>query len=324
MPLVITPRCGSCLDLSPGYDGTLAFRDDHEAALLRAEALERELAETRSNMSDKERQLAEMREALDDAREDLAERDAREEPATEARARLDAVVENAERARKERNAEAAEDSERKRRRALARASLAERIRVLRSMMWAGELFYPFALLAFSPFFAFFIGGWLQRATGAGPWIYVAGGLAIPFAALIVPIAYGLAKLAWMRRWSRSLPYELRGYPDVLRIKPRRRDVDDLIAAEGHVTLRLTLCFSGAPPGDLDEIVRSFDDQLRSSGSGHWRRDSPVTEQRSKHGSRFDNADTNWKVHRWVRRLHRDVLRDLHRVSPLTSVTVTLS
>jgi hypothetical protein len=309
----------------------LAFRDDHDAALQRAAALERELAAARKELESRDRALDRVQDQLAQARADLEEaaEAEREAPATQARARLDALVDEGERLREERSVRQAEARRQRQEEERRDGERGERKRQLRSMLRAGDFLLSVPVIFVAVPLLLLFGKLLLRLTGTG-WTL----LSVPLLVAVGPISYAYAKLAWLRRWARSRPYELRGYPQLLRVKPRTRDGDPgrevmgrvfgARAADGHERLTLTLEFTGHPPADLDRILRAFDETLASDNRTSWSRSSPVTEEHSKSGMRMGNVDTNWEVHRWVRRLERTVLRDLHRVSPLDSVTVSLS
>lgn len=329
----------------------MTFRDDHFAAAARAQALQRELDAARSREAERDeelerlrRQLAEARGELEAAAEreaasalDLRARAAEEAGAVErdavaaerlgvtamerARARLDALVEAGE-SRQRRAAR----SRRVRRAPRDDEDRGAQRRARRSVAWVGGYrdalglwaALPFLIAAFAAPLADHHGMTATLARALAP---AAGTIVALLAALEV---FARLRLAHVERWSRSRPYALRGYPAVLGVRPRRRDVSDVGTPDGHVSLRLELDFEGTPPAHLDNVLRAFDAELRRDGPTSWARESPVTTRRSKHGTRLDHADTNWAVHRWVVRLDRSVLSDLRFVTPLAAATIVLT
>ncbi|MDH5492674.1 MAG: hypothetical protein OEY14_12045 [Myxococcales bacterium] len=285
------------------------YRDDHEAALRRGQALERELGRVQDKLGETERALsaAQMRLATQEA-----------EAEAEAASQADVMREAAEAklARLRAKAEAAPASRPAPKPGGGRASprlsaLSETLRMARSMLWAGELLLsgfvvflviPITLLSF--YLAIMLGLPLERRYVI-PWL-----VGIPSALLVLPSCWALLDLWLASRWAASRGYRLEGYPELLRLPPPARD-------GGRLELRLR--FIGAPPEGLDAILRGFEPLLEPAAPGSYVRPYPIRVQRSKHGHRLENADTNYPLHRWLRRLEREVLRPLHQLSPLESV-----
>ena len=294
---------------------SMTYRDELEAARHRVAELERELAESREKLAASEAQgerelaatrakLTEKDRALSEAKERLGEADQAEQALTRLREKRERTPAPAPRTPAA-SPVALDDGERRLRRSLTR---------LGELVSSGDVWYvvPFSL-GFFGFWGWFITRWPV-------WIVLplAGGFFPAISYVILPLyVHGLAGLA--RRWARELPYQLRGYPELLGKPPRRNER----GSGGHAWLELTLTFAGKLPRDLDEVLRAFDPRLSSTGRGAFERQSPVSEQYSKSGTRRANLDTNWEVHRWVRRLHRRVLRHLQAAHRLQSVEVKL-
>lgn len=267
------------------------YRDDHDAALHRAGALERELSRAK-------RELA-------DAEERLADREPRAEPHSRAEAKLNALRQKGRQPQPKETAPSRPPPSRP-------AQWPARLRLLRSVIFAGELLLsplvavfvvPLSLMAF---YGAVVLSSLPTATVA-----LIVFIAVPVALIIAPFTWANLALIRAKRWSQSRGYEVSGYLELLAQPPPKRD-------EGR--LNLVLRFVDGAADDLDGILAGFDDALTPTGAGAFWRPYPITVQiTGRSRIRQDNADTNYALHRWVRQLERHVLRPLHQVSPLERV-----
>jgi hypothetical protein len=304
----------------------VTYRDELEAARQRTEAL-------KDQLEDKERALADAQGKLEDA---AAERKQRERAASEAgadqnqaRAALDGLVAKGKQPKRVNPAPRTKPA--------PSPTAMARKRLLRSITWWGDfVFAAEALYAVIPSFALLGFGVGVAALRLPVAVALPAGALFPLVLswVIVP-SYAYLKLAWLRRWSRGLPYRLEGYPELLELKPRKREskhamyemmpaqVRPKFDPEGHTRLRLVLEFSGTKPADLTAILNGFDPDLHLDAEGAYTRESPVSETYSKGGSRSDNYDDNFKVHKWIRRCHRKALRHLAAAHGLESTQVSL-
>lgn len=282
----------------------MAHRDEHQATLLRAAALERELAEAKEALADKERLLAERdADELSEAKASKGERAANEE--------LDAL-----RTRAVRAAEKAKDDDLRRQekavRAMTKAGADERrqarLRLIRSASAPGGLFAPMTVVLLVPVFimTFFAAG----ITGLPfPWcVAIAGTLVASLFCLVYVYAPIFAKR--LPGWVASLPYAVPGYVSLLSQKAPRRD---------ECSLTLEIEFAGTPPEDLALLVKAADASLESAGKNKFRRAFPISIHMSKHGTRWSNHDTNLPLHDWFRNIERSVLRPIHKLHPISCV-----
>lgn len=289
------------------------YRDDHEAALRRAAALERQLAQAKNELADKDRQLEEKTRKLAESRAELERtpEPAPEKPmaASAARARLEALRAKGARPR----VTPYEDSNRPAIDiALGESPGASRRRILTAMVWHGELLVswtPLAMLVLMLPMSLYFFAIIVHKLEPPMWVYVVGTVTPWLVVFGLPLLYLPFKYRYMMKWEKSLPYDLLGYPEILGSEPPKRD-------ESTLTVRLD--FAGVSPADLDAIMRGFDPDVTVRGrrlSRPW----PIRETHSKSGYRRDNSATNYPVHKWVRRFEREVLRPLHTAHGVTRV-----
>lgn len=293
----------------------MAHRDDHQAALLRAEALERELADAKEALAEKERVLAE-RDANDAEREaDDAEREeARaDDEASKAAARKDAeaILDELRRRGAEAAAEFKEVDRRERARAGQNEDRAEarktRRRIVHSASPAGGLAEPGLVIAALPIFGITTFA-MALTTMPISWCFGIAG-AVVATLFFFAYVYAPIRAKQLPAWVAALPYAVPGYLDLL---ARRAPIRD------ECTLVVTLEFAGAPPADLATLMKSVDGTLQPDGDDCFRRPFPISVHHSK-GHRWSNHDTNWPLHRWFQELEERVLRPVHELHPIASV-----
>ncbi|MFK8004134.1 MAG: hypothetical protein AB8H86_31500 [Polyangiales bacterium] len=257
----------------------MAHRDNHQAALLRAEALERELAETKEALAEKERALAE-REA-DDAKREVARavrvEETRATTETQATSRTQDDAEASLDELRRRAADAAIELKGdpvKRARAMHKddGQREARRRILRSASAAGGLADPYLFIAALPIFGMttFV---MALTTMPMQWCFSIAGVVVAtlffFAYVYAPI-----RAKQLPGWLASLPYAVPGYLGLLARKAPTKD---------ECSLLVTLEFAGAPPEDLLTLLRGVDPTLQPNGDGFLRA-FPISIQRSKHGT----------------------------------------
>jgi hypothetical protein len=334
----------------------VTYRDELEAARERADALERELAEKEralaerekalaakdDSIAEKDKALAAAKEDLEEAAAEIAVREKRRERDEERKASASEKAQGALDRLAAKGSKPRPTPKAPKPRPAPSPGAGQRSRMLRSVTVLGGLaLNTDCFLVVIPSVAilgFFVGVGVLKLPVL---IALPAGAAIPplMSYVLIPV-YAALKLAFLRRWPGTLPYRLDGYPELLGVKPRARGSKGFFAEMGHSAkldrdfdpgghtgLRLTLHFSKAPPENLATILRGFDPDLRenqnredgaSSLDRTFTRESPVSEVFSKSGSRRDNNDDNYQVHKWIRRCHRKVLRHLADQSLLSA------
>lgn len=291
----------------------MTHRDDHQAALLRAQALERELAEAKEALAEKERVLAE-RDAAQAKREaDASEADAKRADEAQAAREHDDAEAALDDLRKQAAKSAIElkESGQKRSRGLRneqRVTKGEASRrIARSASAFGGLADPYLFIAALPIFGMTTFA-MALTTMPIRWCFGVAGVVV---ASLFFAAYVYAPLQAKRLpgWIASLPYAVPGYLDILARKAPTKD---------ECSLFITLEFAGAPPDDLLTLMRAVDTTLQANGDG-FRRAFPISIHLSKSGHRWSNHDTNEPLHHWFRKLEKKVLRPVHALHPISAV-----
>lgn len=270
----------------------MTFRDDHEAALARAEALEREVRRLRDENADLRTELEPL------ARE--AERDKERE--REQRAELERLAERAER-------EAKKPKRERKRRDPAKDAARKRLFALRNA-FSGRLLN-----------VAFVVGFLLAAVGsclAGLWVLMQIGVLFP--PLVIPfMAAGV--VAFFGVWSIAVDAQVRRTRRWLAALPVSIDVDDYVdhmASDFSGTLVLELDIAGAS-GDEKLLV----DAVRGGMPGakaQWSEGTLVVTSpklKTYYSGKGGGVSHNAKVHRWFRRFVKRVLRPIaerHRVA----------
>jgi hypothetical protein len=110
-------------------------------------------------------------------------------------------------------------------------------------------------------------------------------------------------------WVASLPFPLEGYLSALGDREGR--TSSLHTSGKSIDLDITVRFAAEVPPDAEAIFAGFDSKLaarnRIGGELHLRRQG------------FPGGETNYPLHRFVRKLVPEVLVPLHQRTPLTGV-----
>lgn len=295
----------------------VAHRDDHQAALLRAEALEGELAETKEALAAKERTLKAREAKLAEREADAAEREKQhtEDSASKKNVREDAeaTLETLRRRGAKAAAKSKDEEERRRAEAIQSKDRDEqqetKLRVIRSSSFSGGLFASDTLMCAIPLFALSAGvfSWLPMEWAFG----CAGGVVATlffFAYIYPPI-----RAKQLPSEIGSLPYATPGFLTLLAMEAPKKD---------ECILVVTLEFADAPPADLGALMKAADVNLEPMGGSRFRRAFPISVHRSKHGTRWSNHDTNRPLNTWFWKLERKVLRPVHALHPISAVTLS--
>lgn len=311
----------------------MTYRDDRDAALARAESLERELAEKRALLDKREEELSATKQELTDAEQKLAADNSADRERTAARAELDALA--------HRGDEPQRSNKRKPASNVARArSKSQRERDQRLLVsvsgwakwrWYGCMFVPLA--------AAVLGDLLLHLPLAG-WSFlalVAATLALGGALAMLTRLLARRALERERTWATSRGYALEGkpmgYPDLLGIRPagiwsrssadendgfqRRFGVDD------HHKWVIIHLDCANPPDDLARLVRGFDAKLERCDNGAYRRKSPCGTHTFGNSVSEHADDDNKALRQWVRRLDDELLQPLKRAHGLQRLTIEL-
>ena len=296
----------------------MSYRDDHEAAVARADALSRQLHDERRKREAAEAALAERSEETAALREELDRREppapAPDPEATAAARRLEALA-----ARGPQPAPAPATPAPEPRPTDARQSpRARRRRVARS----ADRFVAMELDTVVPT-AFGVGAGVCLLTALVLPKYVSVSVMLgTYAAVFLAVTIGRLTGAWrVERWAAARPYRLTGLKDALAVPPpsttRERD--------GHRELVVRLAFEASAPPSLTRMIHAFDPTIRWELTGDGavlHLPSPRTEAPRRYNwNRV--ADQNHAVLRWFRRLDRTLLTDLHHAQGLREVAVTL-
>ncbi|MFK8004133.1 MAG: hypothetical protein AB8H86_31495 [Polyangiales bacterium] len=295
----------------------MAHRDDHQAALLRADALERELAEAKEALVEKERALSAREAVVAELEADAAERAGqREQDAAEgelARQAAKAELDDIRRRGAEAAAEAKNKDKRERLEAAERKDRDEQrttqLRVIRSSSLTGGMFTPATVFFAIPLFGFSV---VMLSSFPTAWSFGGGGVLVA-TLLFFAYVYPPIRAKQLPREIHALPYAVPGFLELLSRKAPRRD---------ECTLLVTLEFAGSPPADLGALMKAADVTLEPIGRSRFRRSFPISVHRSKHGTRLSNHDTNLPLLRWFTNLERKVLRPIHALHPIASLTLT--
>jgi hypothetical protein len=279
----------------------MPFRDDREAAFARAEALERELEERDARLAAKEQELERARIELALARgEDISSLG----PAAQRKlVSVDTLLDARNRARSQLTLAGPTAVETQRVDRLLHSVRPEADGVV--LAWTIAL-----VLGVAGIVGFVETGWFL------------GTLATLGAATM---AVGSLKLDRGRRakrvieefeWAATRPYELRGYPALLDVRPR--GVDER-APDGHSKIILRVELASEDPVDLYPTLRELDSEIERNEDGSFSRKSPVTPNQDG----AEHADHNLAVHDWVRSCAHKILDPLHHAYGLRKVEITL-
>jgi len=298
----------------------VSYRDDHEAAVARADALARQLDDERRKREAAEAALAERAEETAALREEL---DRREPPspaptpgpeAEAAARRLEALAARGPQPAPEPVAPAPETRPTDAR----RSAWARRRRVARS----ADRFVAMELDTVVPtaFGVGALGGLLTALVLPKPASVIV--MFGSYTATFLAVTIGRLTGPWrIRRWIASRPYRLTGLMDALAEPPpsKKRERD------GHSELVLHLAFDAAAPPSLTTMIHAFDPAIRwkLTGDGALLHLASPRTEKPRRGDWGRMADHNHAVLQWLRRLDQAVLADLHHAHGLREVAVTL-